>query len=80
MFDLYTYITNTNCIHIHSIKDGCKFSANNVILGRVLSVANMKMLLETGKTSKIEGFISKKTGKPFSAVLKLDGDKVTFDF
>lgn len=61
-------------------KDGCKFSVNNVILGRVISVSNMKMLLETGKTSKIEGFISKKTGKPFAAVLKLDGDKVIFDF
>ncbi len=61
-------------------KDGCKFSVNNVILGRVISLSNMKMLLESGKTSKIEGFISKKTGKPFSAVLKLDGDKVTFDF
>ncbi len=61
-------------------KDGCKFSINNVILDRVISVSNVKMLLETGRTSKIEGFISKKTGKPFSAVLKLDGDKVTFDF
>ena len=61
-------------------KDGCKFSINNVILERVISVSNVKMLLETGRTSKIEGFISKKTGKPFSAVLKLDGDKVTFDF
>ncbi len=61
-------------------KDGCKFSVNNVILGRVISLSNMKMLLESGKTSKIEGFISKKTGKPFSAVLKLDKDKVTFDF
>lgn len=61
-------------------KDGCKFSVNNVILGRVISVSNMKMLLENGKTSKIEGFISKKTGKPFSAVLKLDGDKVNFEF
>ncbi|MBQ3022577.1 MAG: topoisomerase C-terminal repeat-containing protein [Clostridia bacterium] len=61
-------------------KDGCKFSVNNVILGRVISLSNIKMLLESGKTSKIEGFISKKTGKPFSAVLKLDGDKVTFDF
>ncbi len=61
-------------------KDGCKFSVNNVILGRVISVSNVKMLLENGKTSKIEGFISKKTGKPFSAVLKLEGDKVSFDF
>ncbi len=63
-----------------SYKEGCKFSVNNVILGRVISLSNMKALLENGKTSKIEGFISKKTGKPFSAVLKLDGDKVTFDF
>lgn len=61
-------------------KDGCKFSVSNIILGRVISLANMKLLLETGKTSKIEGFISKKTGKPFAAVLKLDKDNVTFDF
>lgn len=61
-------------------KKGCKFSANNVILDRVISVSHMKMLLETGKTGTIDGFISKKSGKPFSAVLKLDGDKVIFDF
>ena len=40
----------------------------------------LKKLLETGKTGTIDGFISKKSGKPFSAVLKLDGDKVVFDF
>ncbi len=61
-------------------KDGCRFSVNNVILERVISKANVKMLIETGKTSCIEGFVSKKTGKAFSAVLKLDGDKVSFDF
>ena len=61
-------------------KEGCKLGINNVILDRVISKANVKMLLETGKSSKIEGFISKKTGKPFSAVLKLDGDKVVFEF
>ncbi len=61
-------------------KDGCKLSINNVILDRVISVSNVKLLLETGKTSKIEGFISKKTGKTFSAVLKLHDDGVVFDF
>ncbi len=61
-------------------KDGCKFSINNVILDRVISKSNVKMLLETGKTSKIDGFVSKKTGKTFSAVLKLDGDKAVFEF
>ncbi len=61
-------------------KEGCKLSINNVILDRVISKANVKMLLETGKTSCIEGFVSKKTGKTFSAVLKLEGDKVNFEF
>ena len=61
-------------------KDGCKFSVNNVILDRVISKSNIKMLIETGKTSKIDGFVSKKTGKTFSAVLKLDGDKAVFEF
>ena len=39
----------------------------------------MRMLLETGKTSKIQGFISK-NGKQFSAVLKLEDGKAVFDF
>ncbi|MBQ7985663.1 MAG: topoisomerase C-terminal repeat-containing protein [Clostridia bacterium] len=61
-------------------KEGCKFSVNNVICGRVISLANMKMLLETGKTSKIEGFVSKRTGNTFSAQLKLEDGKAVFDF
>ena len=35
--------------------------------------------METGKTDLIPRFISKK-GKPFSAFLKLEGDKVGFEF
>ena len=61
-------------------KEGCKFSVNNVICGRVISLSNMKMLLETGKTSKIEGFVSKRTGNSFSAQLKLENGKAVFDF
>lgn len=61
-------------------KEGCKFSVNSVICDRVISLANMKMLLETGKTSKIEGFVSKRTGKTFSASLKLENGKAVFDF
>jgi hypothetical protein len=38
------------------------------------------MLLATGKTSKIQGFVSK-NGKNFDAVLKLGDDgRVVFDF
>jgi DNA topoisomerase-3 len=37
------------------------------------------MLLETGKTSKIQGFTSK-NGKKFDAFLKLQDGKIVFDF
>ena len=61
-------------------KDGCKFTVNKSICKRVISLSNVKMLLATGKTSKIQGFVSK-NGKSFDAVLKLDeGGKVVFDF
>ena len=61
-------------------KDGCKFTVNKSICKRVISLSNVKMLLATGKTSKIQGFVSK-NGKTFDAVLKLDENgKIIFDF
>ncbi|MBQ4557657.1 MAG: topoisomerase C-terminal repeat-containing protein [Clostridia bacterium] len=60
-------------------KEGCKFGVNRVICGRVISKKNIQLLLTQGKTSKIRGFISK-AGKPFDAVLKLDGTGAKFDF
>ena len=61
-------------------KEGCRFSVSNVICGRVISVSNIKQLLETGKTYKIEGFVSKRTGNKFAAQLKLEDGKAVFDF
>ena len=58
---------------------GCKFSFSSYICGRSISKANATMLLSTGKTSKIQGFISK-NGKKFDAFLKIDDGKVIFDF
>lgn len=58
---------------------GCKFSISAYILGRSISKSNVQMLLTTGKTSKIQGFISK-NGKKFDAFLKLQDGKVVFDF
>ena len=58
---------------------GCKFIINGYILGRSISMANAKMLLENGKTSKIQGFTSK-NGKKFDAFLKLQEGKIVFDF
>ncbi len=60
-------------------KDGCKFKINGTICKRVISISNARMLLESGKTAKIQGFISKK-GKPFDASLKLEDGKAVFDF
>ena len=60
-------------------REGCRFSIHGVICRRVISLSNARLLLETGRTSKIQGFISK-TGKSFDAVLKLENGKVSFDF
>ena len=61
-------------------REGCKFSVNNVILDRTISMSNMKKLLETGTTYNIDGFVSKRTGNKFSAKLKLENGKVVFAF
>lgn len=60
-------------------KNGCKFSVSAVICGRVISVSNMKLALENGKTSRIEGFVSK-NGKSFDATMKLENRKLVFVF
>ncbi len=61
-------------------KEGCKFSIRTSICGRIISKGNVAMLLNTGRTSKIKGFVSKKTGNPFDAYLKLENGEVKFDF
>jgi len=60
-------------------KDGCKFRVNLEICHRVIPISAARQLLQNGKTQKLNGFISK-AGKPFSAALRLDGDKAVFDF
>lgn len=61
-------------------RDGCRFSSGNVICGKVISLENMKKLLENGVTDVIEGFVSKKTGKEFSARIALENGKTVFKF
>ena len=60
-------------------KDGCKFRISGVICKRVISLSNAKMLLESGTTAEIQGFVSK-AGKPFNARLVLEDGKVNFKF
>ena len=61
-------------------KDGCKFSVNTSICGRVISIEHLKELTEQGRTSVIEGFVSSRTGKSFDAALKLENGRAVFDF
>ncbi len=61
-------------------KDGCKFSVKQKILGKLITVGTVKMLLADGKTPVLDGFVSQRSGKSFSAALKLDGANVVFDF
>lgn len=60
-------------------KEGCNFKINFVICKRIISKNNAIKLLKDGRTSKISGFISK-NGKFFDSVLKLDNDKIVFEF
>jgi DNA topoisomerase-3 len=50
-----------------------------LILQQAVPTDQARKLLETGKTDLLRRFISKK-GRPFAAFLKLDGDKVGFEF
>ncbi len=63
----------------NNYKGGCKFRISGIICKRVISPAHAKQLLTDGRTEKIDGFISKNE-KPFSATLKMENNKVVFDF
>ncbi len=60
-------------------KSGCRFRVSMTICGRTISIGNVRQLLETGRTSKIKGFISK-NGKSFDGALRLEGEGCVFDF
>ena len=59
--------------------DGCKFRIPLSLCKRPIPISAAKALLESGNTAKLDGFMSK-NGKPFSAILRLSGDKVEFQF
>lgn len=57
----------------------CTFRSGKIILKREIPREQMVKLLQTGKTDLIDKFISKK-GRPFSAYLKFENGKVSFEF
>ncbi|MBE6612214.1 MAG: DNA topoisomerase III [Ruminococcaceae bacterium] len=60
-------------------RDGCKFTIWATISGRRIAITEARALLTDGETEKLDGFVSKK-GNPYSAKLKLDGEKVALVF
>ena len=60
-------------------KEGCRFGIGAYICQRAVSVSNARLLLETGRSSKIKGFTSQK-GTNFDAYLKIEDGKCVFDF
>ena len=60
--------------------NNCRFSVNNVICGRVIPKSAVEKLISLGKTQKLKGFVSPKSGKSFDAYLKLEEGRTIFDF
>ncbi|WP_281975004.1 type IA DNA topoisomerase [Halobacillus litoralis] len=59
--------------------NGCKQTFPGQLLGKNLTDKNIKDLCTKGKTSMIKGMKSK-SGKRFNAFLKLEDNKITFEF
>jgi DNA topoisomerase III len=75
---VYEYEKNYACEK--AVEKKCKFRMGKLILEQPIDRENVRRLLETGKTSKLTKFISKKK-RPFSAFLTLGKDgKVDFEF
>ena len=62
------------------LAEGCGFSIPGVFFEKKLTDRIVKDLLKDGYTKQINGFVSKRTGKEFSAYLKLEDGKVQLDF
>ncbi len=62
-------------------EQGCKFSFQAVICGKQIPLSAARSLLLNGQTEPLYGFVSKKSGKPFSARLWLNEEhRVVFKF
>lgn len=61
-------------------ENGCRFSISNVICSRIIPKSAVKSLLSSGKTQKLSGFVSPRTGRSFSASFKLEDGRAVFDF
>ena len=72
-------VTSYVCDQSIGAEKSCEFRTGKTILQRAIPREEIVKLAETGRTSLIAGFVSKK-GRKFAAYLKLDGKKVSFEF
>lgn len=61
-------------------KEGCPFQIKTYICGKTISISLAKQLIESGESEVLDGFVSQKSGKSFSAKLKMKDGKTTFVF
>jgi len=61
-------------------EDGCKFRVGVSICTRDIPISEVRRLLLTGRTELLDGFISKKSGKRFSARLVMKDGEAVFNF
>lgn len=61
-------------------ENGCRFGVRGMICSRVIPKTAVYELITNGITQKLDGFVSPRTGKTFSARIKLDGNNTKLDF
>jgi DNA topoisomerase-3 len=69
------------CERTQATSKRCKFKTGRTILQRPTTTEEVAQLLQNRRTAFLAGFISSKTGRPFTAALVVDdGGKVGFEF
>ena len=61
-------------------ENDCRFGISSTICSRIIPKSAVEIMLKDGKSPKLDGFVSAKTGKTFSASLKLEKGRAVFDF
>jgi DNA topoisomerase-3 len=79
---VYEHGSNYVCEHSVGAHVTCDFKSGKIILQQPVERSEISKLLETGKTSLLENFVSNKTRRKFKAFLSYDKKegKVSFEF
>ncbi|HMO65136.1 MAG TPA: topoisomerase C-terminal repeat-containing protein, partial [Verrucomicrobiota bacterium] len=64
--------TDYLCEHTQRDQRACKFKSGKIILEQPVEREQMRKLLADGRTDLLSKFVSRKSGKPFAAHLKLN--------